>query len=61
MATGQLLLTIWATPPVMSANMKISPVCWVVYVETDPRAGGAFPPGTSHWFYTRLQKLPLND
>ena len=34
MATDQLLLTSWATPPLMSANMIISPVSWIVSIET---------------------------
>ena len=41
MATDQPLLTNWATPPLMSAKMKISLVSWTVSIETDPRAGGA--------------------
>ena len=27
-------------------------VSWIVSTETDPKGGGAFPPGTSPWFYT---------
>ena len=30
-------------------NLLIS---WIVSIETDPRAGGASPPGTFHWYYT---------
>ena len=41
MATDQPLLTSWATPPLMSVKMKISPFSWIVSIETDPRAGGA--------------------
>ena len=52
MATDQPLLTSWATPPLMSAKMRISPVSWIVSIETDLRAGGASPLGTSPWFYT---------
>ena len=48
----QPLLTSWATSPLMSAKMRISPVSWIVSTETDPRAGGAFPPGTFPWFCT---------
>ena len=59
-ATDQPLLTSWATPQLMSAKKRISPVSWIVSIETDPRAGGASPPGTSPWFYTSWQRLPLN-
>ena len=45
MATDQPLLTNWAIQPLMSAKMRISLVSWIVSIETDPRAGGAFPPG----------------
>ena len=38
--------------PLMSAEMRISPVSWIVSIETDPRAGGASPPGTFPWSYT---------
>ena len=51
-ATDQPLLTNWATPPLMSAKMRISLVSWTVSIETDPRAGGASPPGTCPWYYT---------
>ena len=49
MATDQPLLTSWATAPLMSAKMRISPVSWIVSIETDPRAGEASPPGISPW------------
>ena len=52
MATDQPLLTSWATLPSMSAKMRISLVSWIVSIETDPRAGGAYPSDTSPWFYT---------
>ena len=41
-----------ATLPVMSAKMRISPVSWIVSLETGPRVGGVCPPGTFHWSYT---------
>ena len=31
----------------MSAKMRISLISWIVSTETDPKVGGAFPPGTS--------------
>ena len=52
MATDQPLLTNWAIPPLISARMKISLVSWTVSIETDPRAGGASPPGTFPWCFT---------
>ena len=60
MATDQPLLTNWAIPPLMSVRMKISLVSWIVSIETDPRAGGAYPPGTFLWCFTNWQRLPLN-
>ena len=30
----------------------LSMISWIVSIETDPRAGGAFPLATSLWFYT---------
>ena len=35
--------------PLTSVRMKISLVSWIVSSETDPEAGVAYPPGTSHW------------
>ena len=52
MVIDEPLLTIWATPPLMSAKIRISPISWIVSIETNPRAGGVSPPGTSPWFYT---------
>ena len=52
MDTDQPLLTSWATPPLMSAKMRISPVSWIASIETGPRAGGVYPPGTCPWYYT---------
>ena len=48
MATGQPLLINWENHPSISARMKISLVSWIVSIETDPKAGGESPPGTSH-------------
>ena len=36
----------------LGQGQKISLVSWIVSTETDPKAGGAYPPGTSHWFCT---------
>ena len=52
MVTGQPLLINWETHPSTLARTKISLVSWTVSIETDPKAGGASPPGTSHWFCT---------
>ena len=60
MATDQPLLTNWAIPPLMSARMRISLVSWTDSIETDPRAGGASPPGTFPWCFTSWQRLPFN-
>ena len=56
MVTGQPLLINWETRPSTSARMKISLVSWIVSIETDPKAGGVSPPGTSHWFLHQLTK-----
>ena len=50
--TDQPLLTSWVIPPLMSAKMRISLVSWMVSIETGPRAGGVYRPGTSPWSYT---------
>ena len=42
----------WATLPLMSVKMRISPISWIVSIETGPRAGGVYPPGTCPWSYT---------
>ena len=52
MVTGQPLLTNWGIHPSISARMKTSLVSWIVSIETGPKVGGEFPPGTSHWYYT---------
>ena len=44
----------------MSAKMRISPVSWIVSIETGPRAGGVYFPGTCPWSCTRWPRLPLN-
>ena len=31
---------------------KISPVSWIASIETGPRAGGVYPPGTCPWSHT---------
>ena len=59
MATGLPLLINWEIQPSTSAKMKISPVSWIVSIETDPRAEGVSPPGTFLWFYTSSQKAPF--
>ena len=42
MGTDQSLLTSWGTEPLMSAKMRISPVSWIVSIETGTRAGGVY-------------------
>ena len=37
--------------------MKISLVSWIVSTETDPKAGGESPPGSSPWFLHQLTKV----
>ena len=46
MAIDQASLKNWELRPLMSAKMRISLVSWIVSTETDPRVGGASPPGT---------------
>ena len=57
MVTGQPLLINWEIPPLISVRMKISLVSWIVSTETDPKAGGESPPGTSPWFLHQLTKV----
>ena len=52
MVTGQPLLINWEIHPSTSARTKISLVSWIVSIETNPKAGGESPPGTSHWSCT---------
>ena len=52
MITGRPLLTNWEIHPLTSAKMKISLVSWIVSIETDPKVGGEFLPGTSLWYFT---------
>ena len=52
MVTGQPLLINWAIYPLISARTKISHVSWIISTETDPKAGGEFPPGTFPWSCT---------
>ena len=40
---------------------KISLVSWTVSTETGPKAGGAYPPGTSHWSCTSWIRFRLNQ
>ena len=61
MVTVQPLLINWEIHPSTSARTKISLVSWIVSTETDPKAGGAYPPGTSHWFCTNWIRLRLNQ
>ena len=49
MVTVQPLLINWEIHPSTSVRTKISLVFWIVSTETDPKARGAYPPGTSHW------------
>ena len=59
MDTDQPLLTSWATLPSMSAEMRISPISWIVSIETDPMAGGVYPPGTFPLVLHQLTKAPF--
>ena len=61
MVTGQPLLIVWEICPSMSVRMKISLVSWIVSTETDPKAGGESPPGTSSWFLHQLTRFILNQ
>ena len=61
MVTGQPLLIVWEICPSMSARMKISLVSWIVSTETDPKAGGESPPGTSSWLLHQLTRFILNQ
>ena len=45
----------------MSVRMKISLVSWIVSTETDPKARGESPPGTSSWFLHQLTRFILNQ
>ena len=38
--------------PINVSKDEIALVSWIVSTETDPKAGGEFPLGTSPWFYT---------
>ena len=61
MVTGQPLLIVWKICPSMSVRMKISLVSWRASTETDPKAGGESPPGTSSWFLHQLTRFILNQ
>ena len=61
MVIGQPLLIVWEICPSMSVRIKISLVSWIVSTETDPKAGGESPPGTSSWFLHQLTRLILNQ
>ena len=45
--------------PSMLVRMKISLVSWIASTETDPKAGGEPPPGTSPWFLHQLTRLNI--
>ena len=57
MVTGQPFLKNWKIRPSISVRMKISLISWIVSTETDPKAGGESPPGTSPWFLHQLTKV----
>ena len=61
MVTGQPLLIVWKICPSMLVRMKISLVSWITSTETDPKAGGEPPPGTSPWFSHQLTRFILNQ
>ena len=41
----------------MLVRMKISLVSWLTSTETDPKARGEPPPGTSPWFFAPAVKV----
>ena len=45
----------------ITVRMKISLVSWIASTETDPKAGGEPPPGTSPWFLHQLTRFILNQ
>ena len=47
--------------PSMLLRMKISLVSWIASTETDPKARGEPPPGTSPWFLHQLTRFILNQ
>ena len=47
--------------PAMLLRMKISLVSWIASTETDPKAGGEPPPGTSPWFLHQLTRFILKN
>ena len=61
MVTVQPSLINWEIYPSTSARTKISLVSWIVSTETDPKAGGAYSPGTPHWSCTSWIRLSLNQ
>ena len=61
MVTAQPLLIVWKICPSMLVRMKISLVSWIASTETDPKAGGEPPPGTSPWFLHQLTRFILNQ
>ena len=61
MVTGQPLLIVWKICPSMLVRMKISLVSWIASTETDPKAGGEPPPGTSPWFLHQLTRFISNQ
>ena len=47
--------------PINISKDEISLVSWIVSTETDPKAGGESPPGTSPWFLHQLTRFILNQ
>ena len=47
--------------PINISKNEISLVSWIVSTETDPKAGGESPPGTSPWFLHQLTRFILNQ
>ena len=45
----------------MLVRMKISLVSWIASTETDPKARGEPPPGTSPWFLHQLTRFIFNQ
>ena len=57
-ADSQPLLKICTS---MLVRIKISLISWIASTETDPKAGGEPPPGTSPWFLHQLTRFILNQ
>ena len=59
MGTDQPLLTSWPISPLMSVNMRISPISWIVSIETDPRGRRDIPSWNLSLVLHQLTKAPF--